>query len=600
MASTIWQAFLYPADGYCRTSNEENNGYFDVTHDPCEVLELDDGRTYGDLWEEAEDNTTFFALTSLGKFIVNGQLNYLFIVDAATGIFVLFVLLSYCIDTALRLVKLAVFQLIAPIPIFARILPNEQANKVFGNWIKATISTFIEVFIRIAILYFAVIIITSITRSIDDILFSSFKGSASFMVVGIAKVMIIVGIILFIKQAPQIIKDITGLDSGKYNVLGSAMRGLSSMGALTTGAVRGFTTGFDKNHMGSSIARGAKNALLGGAKSFSGAAQKDYKNISDIRKNSSAAVNDVIDKQRRKASDKLAKKQELEEYRNDMTQGEHEPDFIYKARSTKLGSRFGKMGHDVKEGVTDWATSGGLEALKQKRDQIAEVQKAAADVWSIANKEVKSSHEKFYAKDGTRLDELANSVAFYEAQMSNVKASDVLTNRYSELQEKLLNEKDVMQQSILRSQIKEVQDQIDADIEEKRKAANAKLIEYQEKLREGEKWATQFAIDVTAAGKTGDDQVEINGVMRNVEVIGGLSAAIKKADNLLKQNSAIIQEQNINLPTDGDVVITDQNGDKSERQRKYKDYRNVLGNAVDKLDGDISSYVEKKEKKENK
>ena len=88
--------------------------------------------------------------------------------------------------------------------------------------------------------------------------------------------------------------------------------------------------------------------------------------------------------------------------------------------------------------------------------------------------------------------------------------------------------------------------------------------------------------------------------MRNVEVIGGLSAAIKKADNLLKQNSAIIQEQNINLPTDGDVVITDQNGDKSERQRKYKDYRNVLGNAVDKLDGDISSYVEKKEKKENK
>lgn len=87
--------------------------------------------------------------------------------------------------------------------------------------------------------------------------------------------------------------------------------------------------------MGSSIARGAKNALLGGAKSFSGAAQKDYKNISDIRKNSSAAVNDVIDKQRRKASDKLAKKQELEEYRNDMTQGEHEPDFIYKARKYK-------------------------------------------------------------------------------------------------------------------------------------------------------------------------------------------------------------------------------------------------------------------------
>lgn len=267
MASTIWQAFLYPADGYCRTSNEENNGYFDVTHDPCEVLELDDGRTYGDLWEEAEDNTTFFALTSLGKFIVNGQLNYLFIVDAATGIFVLFVLLSYCIDTALRLVKLAVFQLIAPIPIFARILPNEQANKVFGNWIKATISTFVEVFIRIAILYFAVIIITSITRSIDDILFSSFEGSASFMVVGIAKVMIIVGIIMFIKQAPQIIKDITGLDSGKYGkslIKGIGMMGATFGGGATAAIRRAVTDKKEHPEMGKGQRFGRALSALGG------------------------------------------------------------------------------------------------------------------------------------------------------------------------------------------------------------------------------------------------------------------------------------------------------------------------------------------------
>lgn len=65
-----------------------------------------------------------------------------------------------------------------------------------------------------------------------NILFSSFKGSASFMVCWNRKSNVIVGIILFIKQAPQIIKDITGLDSGKYNVLGSAMRGIKLNGKL--------------------------------------------------------------------------------------------------------------------------------------------------------------------------------------------------------------------------------------------------------------------------------------------------------------------------------------------------------------------------------
>lgn len=268
MASTVWQAFLYPADGYCRTRNEELNGVFEGTTDECEVLEVD-GSTYGELWERAEENTTFFELASLGKFIVKGQLNYLFIIDSIVGVLVLFVLVIYCIDMAIRLVKLAVFQLIAPIPIFARIIPNEQANKVFGNWLKATISTFVEVFIRIAILYFAILIITTTIESIDDIIFKSFNGSASIMVVGVAKVLLIVGIILFVKQAPQILKDITGLDSGKYGK--SLIKGIGTMattfGGGTTAAIRSVVNDKDKP-IAQRLGRGALAGLSGSARGF--------------------------------------------------------------------------------------------------------------------------------------------------------------------------------------------------------------------------------------------------------------------------------------------------------------------------------------------
>lgn len=66
----------------------------------------------------------------LGPKIVSGEVSYYFIISPIAGIFVVFVLLSYCLDMALRLVKLAVYELIAPIPILARIIPNDQAKSI--------------------------------------------------------------------------------------------------------------------------------------------------------------------------------------------------------------------------------------------------------------------------------------------------------------------------------------------------------------------------------------------------------------------------------------------------------------------------------------
>ena len=606
ISANILQAFLHPEYDKCTLKD-------DFTYDCSNVeiatknvigwvpivsffININGGNeNYDTIWNSIKESGNFLSITSFAYSISHeAQVSYYYIISTAVGVFVLLVLLSYCIDIAIRTVKLSVFQLIAPLPILSRLMPNEQGNKVFNNWIKATVSTYVEVFIRLAILFFAVLLIKVVVQNLPSLIIGGgfISGTTSFTVYLFAQLFIIIGIILFVKQAPQIIKDITGLDSGKYNVFSSAMRGLSTIGALGTGTVRGFTTGFDKDHIPSSIGRGVKNALFGGAKSFAGASQKEYKGVNDIRKNMNAAVNDVINKQRKKDSAKLSKEQELEEWREKHPNTHNLPNFLYKATS-----KVHKGISDTGEGVVEWATAGGLEALKQKRDQIAEVQKAAAEVWSLANKEVKSSHEKFYAKDGTRLDELANNVAFYEAQLSSVKADNALTSRYSEIQERLLNERDPMQQGILRNQLAQVQNQIDADIEAKKTSANKKLTEAQEALRDGEKWATQFAINVTAAGKTAGDQVEINGTLRDVEVIGGLSAAIAKADNLLKQNSALLPGD---LPGDSTVIITDANGSKEERSRDYKGMRNTLGNAVDKLDADISRYVERKDKKEEK
>lgn len=260
MAEGVWQAFIYvnpdgDKDGTPFCSNEEEELNLKTSDGvDCKKVMVDSTTSFNDLWKKSRENTTFTNMIMLVPRIIDGQVSYIFLLDTVAGVFVLFVLLQYCLDMALRLVKLAVYELIAPIPILARIIPNEQASKVFSNWIKATLSTFTEVFIRIAILYFAVIIISTVGASITNIfdggLLTFANSKHLFLTSLIAKALIIIGIILFVKQAPEILKEITGLDSGKYGK--SLMKGIGMMtatlGGGATAAIR--TAANDKDNHG--------------------------------------------------------------------------------------------------------------------------------------------------------------------------------------------------------------------------------------------------------------------------------------------------------------------------------------------------------------
>lgn len=233
IAATVWQSFFYPDEKYC-TIEQENAGLTS-----CEILPVGD-TTWAGVWNAAAEDRTFFGVASIGSVIMSGDVTYLFIFDILVGLYVLFVLGIYCMDMAVRLVKLSVYQIIAPLPILARIVPNETVGKMFNNWLKATISTFLEVFIRIALLFFAVVIIQSAVKSIDNVFVSNFSGSAGIMVKGVAQILIILGIIKFTKEAPAIIKEITGLDGGKYGkslIQGAGML-LGGMGTVGTTAIR--------------------------------------------------------------------------------------------------------------------------------------------------------------------------------------------------------------------------------------------------------------------------------------------------------------------------------------------------------------------------
>ena len=245
IASTVLRAFLHPDYSLCTFDNKIND--YDCSNVKISTASIDIpfvpsitvGRdNYQDVWDEVTKGD-FLSITVFAHSLSHeNTMVYYYVISTVAGVFVFLVLLSYCFDIAVRAVKLAVFQLIAPLPILARIMPGEQGQKVFSNWLKATISTYVEVFIRLAILFFAIWIITLVVGNFPSLLVDASwltDSGVGFTVYLFTQAFIIIGIILFVKQAPQIIKDITGLDSGKFKLFGNMKNAAAFVGGSIAG-----------------------------------------------------------------------------------------------------------------------------------------------------------------------------------------------------------------------------------------------------------------------------------------------------------------------------------------------------------------------------
>ena len=307
IAATVLQAFLHPNYDYCTLDSASATYDCDVTINTNGLNLIfisipTSSATYDSIWQGVEEDGDFLSITTFAYSLAHDDsMTYYFIISTAVGVFVFLVLLTYCIDIAVRTVKLAVFELIAPLPILARIMPGDQGEKVFSNWVKACISTYVEVFIRLAILFFAVLIIKIVIGNLQTIFIGEalVTGKVGFTVFLFTQAFIIIGIILFIKQAPQILKDITGLDSGKYGK--SLMKGFGMMtaafGGGATAAIRR-TVADNREHP--ELGRGKRalrtlGALGSGMKSGLWQGRKTEK-PGDIPKNAGRAASAAINR----------------------------------------------------------------------------------------------------------------------------------------------------------------------------------------------------------------------------------------------------------------------------------------------------------------
>ena len=134
--------------------------------------------------------------------------NYKYIISTAAGIFVVIMYFNFCIDLAVRSVKFAFLQLIAPIPIISMIDPKSSKSGMMSKWVKNSLSTYSGLFVRVAAVSFATFIVSI---AMNPSLTSNLYGFGSWQLDIFVKLFVMFGAFLFAKELPKLISDLTGV-----------------------------------------------------------------------------------------------------------------------------------------------------------------------------------------------------------------------------------------------------------------------------------------------------------------------------------------------------------------------------------------------------
>lgn len=215
----------------------------------------------------------------------NYVINYLPFISTAAGIYVVFLLITFCVDIAVRVIKLCFLQMLAPIAIVSYIDPKESiSNGKLNGWIKESASTYFSLFLRLATIFLVMLLISvfssmvlasgsSLGQQISDI-----TGDDIVFNIWIY-LFLIIGAFMFAKQVPNILESIFGMkssgnlnlnpfksvanvrDSGFGALVGGAV-GLG-VGSLASGAAAFSATRDEGGNMGTAIRRGFGGAAGG-------------------------------------------------------------------------------------------------------------------------------------------------------------------------------------------------------------------------------------------------------------------------------------------------------------------------------------------------
>ena len=166
------------------------------------------------------ETVKYLTLRQGGEYII--EWNELFSIGVA--LVVIWLLVIYCIQVAARVVQLAYLQLIAPVPILSYISDPDGA---FKKWTQQCLTTYLDLFIRLAIIYFIIVLAGQILSAYED------SGSVIMTSTGLdkdsstltwVKIFLVLGLLMFGKKVPELLKDLFPNIGGGVASLGFGLK----------------------------------------------------------------------------------------------------------------------------------------------------------------------------------------------------------------------------------------------------------------------------------------------------------------------------------------------------------------------------------------
>ena len=225
------------------------------------------------------DEYDFSKVSDLSK-KVDKDVLYSPFVSGLVGLYIIYCIGSVTIEIAVRMFKIMILQLLAPVAIISKL--NEKEN-MFGNFVKTYIQVYTSAFIRIATVLVINVFVGKFIVNIDGFFGESLSDTTGFGTKMFLTLIIIVAGYTFAKSLPDFIKQITGKELGKTDKSFGNL--LGSMAGIGIGGVAGLAAGISSGAgVAGSIANMGVGAFNGGVNGFKG------NNISDKVKNMSGSV----------------------------------------------------------------------------------------------------------------------------------------------------------------------------------------------------------------------------------------------------------------------------------------------------------------------
>lgn len=325
LSYNMFSAFLHVNEEYC-TKDNENETVFDTSDAKTCAEDIKTNKSNAKWykpWRLLNKSETFYDIdtsikdgeiamvnyNNFGEAVAEGKLSYLMLISTICGLYILWVLTNFCFDMAVRVIKLVFFQIIAPIPVVCRVIPGGKLKDVFSTWTKKTIGTFVDVFIRVGILYLGIFIIQLVIENWPNLDVSKLSYTQGL----IAKALVLMGTVIFIRQVPKLISDMFHLDTGDMKLglmdklaAGGGLMAAAATGGLGLGAVRNFAK---SRRDGKGILSSAGSALTGGLAAGIGAGYgaRKAKNFNDLKSATSKGISNQMDA-RKKVQNYIAKR----------------------------------------------------------------------------------------------------------------------------------------------------------------------------------------------------------------------------------------------------------------------------------------------------